>query len=1090
MEFRILGSLEVLDEGVPIELGAPKQRAVLAVLLLHPNMVVSTDRLIVAVWGEDAPRTAEHSIQIYVSELRKAFDPDGEILVTQRPGYELRVDTESIDARRFERLVKDADAAQDRGDRPAAAALAAEAIGVWRDAPLVDFAYEDFAQREITRLEELRHRAVAILCESHVHGSKPLEAVPMLRDAIAGDPLREESRRLLMLALFAGGRQADALREFRNYRDTLAEETGLEPSPELLRLEEQILLRDPSLASAVEEVELPVPTERNPYKGLRAFDEGDASDFFGRDELIELLLIASATPLTAVVGPSGSGKSSVVRAGLIPSIRSGDIAGSEDWAVATLLPGRYPFAEFDSMMSRITGVGGSESDPADDASITRTVLRSLPSESAAMLLVIDQFEELFTLTDEITRRAFLRNLVTAIEEPRGRIRIVLTVRADFYDRPLLYPEFAKLFTDNVVNVIPLTPAGIEAAAIGPAQRVGVGFAPDLLAQLVSDMTDQPGALPLFQYTLTELFDERDGRSMTLAAYNRIGGLAGALSRRADAVYDSLGSDEQEMTRDVFLRLVKPTEDRYTRRPVAVLELERIGDAAVVSTVLTRFGEERLLTFDRDSMTGAATVEVSHEALLGGWGRLAQWLEDARFDLAELDGLMVGAAEWETVERDPGYLLSGARLTDYEAWAETTTLTLPPIAGAYLAESVAARRQADKAETERVEREERATRRARVRLWGMLAAVVALVSVVTFVVLTAIANRPPAVAYLFSAAGDEGFADDMNNAVDRAEVDFSLEIQRETATGAGIDIKLQEMIDDGATLILNGLASDGIADAGVVAQAHPDVHFVVPDAGRWFPPEFVEEYPNVSFPIFPVNEASFLIGVVAARTTESGVIGFIGGVDFPVIWEFQAGYEAGVEYVEQQTGEDIEVLMEYLTPGWDLGGFSVPSAGMEAAMGMHARGADVIFSAAGFSGYGATLAAVASSSETGIHRWHIGVDVDEYVIFEQVDPEDLPFPPDVLPFPPDVVLQHILTSMIKTIGVSLYDAIEDYTKGDFVPGVREYGLAEGGVGYTTTGGYIDHLVPELEDLKDRVIAGEIPVPDLPEGYEFPQPPGEE
>ncbi|MEN8235460.1 MAG: BTAD domain-containing putative transcriptional regulator [Actinomycetota bacterium] len=1077
MEFRILGSFEVLHDGAPVELGAPKQRAVLAVLLLHPNTVVSTDRLIESVWGEDAPRTAGHSIQIYVSEMRKAFDPDGEVLITRRPGYELRVDSESIDARRFERLIKDASAAQDGGDRPTASILAAEAIGLWRDTPLVDFSYEDFARREIERLEELRRRAVTILCEAHVYGGKPLEAIPMLRDAIAKEPLGEEPRRLLMLALFAGGKQAEALREFQSYREMLAGETGLDPSPDLLRLEEQILLRDPSLALAVEKVEMPPPAERNPYKGLRAFGEDDASDFFGRDELIELLLVASESPLTAVVGPSGSGKSSVVRAGLIPAIRRGAIAGSSEWTVATLLPGRYPFAEFDATMNRVAGSLNGSSDPSDDASIARAVLRALPTESAVMVLVIDQFEELFTLTDEITRRAFLRNLVSVIEEPRGRIRVLLTVRADFYDRPLLYPEFAKLFTDNVVNVIPLTPAGIESAAVGPAEQAGVAFAPDLLAQLVSDMTDQPGALPLFQYTLTELFDERDGSSMTLGGYQRIGGLTGALSRRADAVYESLDADEQETARDVFLRLVKPTEDRYTRRPVPVLELEAVGEAAAVSTVLTRFGEERLLTFDRDSQTGAATVEVSHEALLDAWGRLAEWLEDARFDLAELDGLMIGAAEWETVEGDPGYLLSGARLSDYEAWAETTTLTLPPIASAYLAESIAARSEGERAEAERAKREERATSRARVRLWGMLAAVVALVAVVTFVILTAIGNRPPAVAFLFSAAGDEGFADSMNDAVNRAESDFGIEIQRETATGAGIGVKLQEMADDGAKLILNGLSSEGVGEGGAVALANPDAHFVSPDVARWIPSEFIEEYPNVSFPVFPVNEASFLIGVAAARTTETGTVGFIGGVDIIIIWEFQAGFEAGIDYVERDTGEDIEVLIEYLTPEWDFGGFNVPSVGMEAALGMHAQGADVIFSAAGFSGNGAIMAAVMSSSETDVHRWHIGVDVDEYASVDDWDPEALPFPPDVLK-------AQILTSMIKTVGVAMYDAVEDYTNGVFVSGIREYGLADGGVGYTTTGGHIDHLVPELEDLKARIIAGEIVVPLFPDGKEPP------
>ncbi len=1083
MEFRILGPIEVLDDGVPVDLGAPKQRAVLAVLLLHANEVVSADRLVDLVWGEDPPRTAAHSVQIYVSELRKAFADNGEVIVTRRPGYELRVDPESIDAHRFADLVDKATATLRDGDHAAAGIAAGAALGLWRGSPLVDFVYDDFAQRDIERLEEIHERAVSVLCEARLAQGHPLEAVPMLRDAVRRDPLREEPRRLLMLALFAGGRQAEALREFRDYRTTLANETGLDPSPELLRLEEQILLRDPSLAPTIEEPASVHSAERNPYKGLRAFGEADAADFFGRDALIEELLLAATSPLTAVVGPSGSGKSSAVRAGLIPALSEGALSGSHDWVILTMLPGRHPFAEFDAALRRVSGSPVEATGPDDDESIIRSMLRSFPTESALMLLVVDQFEELFTLTEEITRRAFLRNLVTVIEEPRGRVRIILTVRADFYDRPLLYPEFAKLFTENVVNVIPLTPAGIEAAAVEPAQRVGVGFAPDLLAQLVSDMTDQPGSLPLFQYTLTELFDERNEPVMSLDTYERIGGLTGALSRRADAVYESLDSSVQETAHDVFLRLVKPTEDRYTRRPVPVLDLEAVGDAAAVSAMLTRFGEERLLTFDRDSQTGAATVEVSHEALLEGWGRLAEWLDDARFDLAELDGLMVGAAEWEAVGRDSGYLLTGARLTDYEAWSEATTLTIPPTAAEYLAESTEARRRAEEAEAERIEREEKEARRARTRLWGMLAAVVALIAVVTFVVLTAIADRPPAIAFLFEGPDGGGWNDQMMNGLERGMEDFGLDVSVRTSSGFGAGFELQQLVDAGHDLIINGRASGDMDAALSVETSNPDVMFVHPDVGRTFEifdPAMIADNPNISFPVFPANEGSFLMGVVAARMTETGVVGFIGGTDLPVIREFEAGFVAGVEYVEEQEGTDIEVIVDYLSV-FDMSGFLSPTMAYESARAMHEQGADVVFTAAGQSKYGAQDAAWLTTRETGIQRWHIGVDQDEYApvaTAAEEKPEEQYHPTGALP---GDILPHILTSMVKRIELPVYDALEDYANERFQGGIRVYGLAEGGVAYATSGGYIDHLVPELEDLKARIIVGEIDVPEYADGY---------
>ena len=1070
----MLGRLEVLDGGTPIELGAPKQRAVLAFLLLHPNTVVSTDRLVDAVWGDAAPRTAEHSVQIYVSELRKALDGDSERLVTQRPGYELRVDIESIDARRFERLVEDAVALQRNGDVSAASELAGEALGLWRGEPLADFAYEEFARREIERLEELRLRAVLLICEARLDARDPLAAVPLLQDAVTEQPLREEPRRLLMLALFSGGRQAEALREFRRYRELLAAETGLEPSPELLRLEEQILLRDPSISPPVDVREPEHAVARNPYKGLRAFGEDDAADFFGRELLVTELLAAIASPLTAVVGPSGSGKSSAVRAGLIPALRSA--AGDEPgrWAITTFMPGRYPFAEFDAAIRRVAGVDLPNTDPSDDGSIARVILRALPPGASAVLVIVDQFEELFTLTDETTRRAFLRNLVTAVDDPRDRIRILLTVRADFYDRPLLYPEFARLFTDNVVNVVPLLPAEIEAAAVGPAQRSGVGFAPNLLAQLVSDMADQPGALPLFQYTLTELFDERGDSLMSLDAYRRIGGIAGALGRRADAVYASLGDAEREATRSVFLRLVKPAEDRYTRRPVPVLELEGAADASAVSTVLTRFGKERLLTFDRDSHTGSATVAVSHEALLVAWGRLAGWLEEARFDLAELDALLSAAAEWETVERDPGYLLTGARLTDYEAWAETTTVTMPPTAAVFLEESVEAMRRAEQAEAERVEREERATRRARVRLWGMLAAIVALAGVTTLALISSIANRPPPVI-VGSEGSDGAWEQLMLSGVDRAAADFGIDLDVVYTDGSGVVPSLEEIVDGSPKLVLLGWGSVMDEEVERIVLEHPTIQFVALD----FEPgeETIDAMPNTSFSVFKSNEGSFLAGAIAAMKTKSGKIGFIGGVDLPVIWGFQAGFEAGARFVNP----DVEVTTRYLSQWPDTSGFLSPTLAAIHAREMYNEGIDIIFPASGDSVIGVAYTALDVTKETGIHRWMIGVDADAYLNWS--DEEPIPGTEFFPPYEPKVPAQlqpHVLSSMLKRTDTAMYAALEDYANGTFTPGIRVFGLSNEGIDYSTSGGYVDDIVDDLERIKAGIIAGEIVVPNLPAG----------
>ncbi len=498
-------------------------------------------------------------------------------------------------------------------------------------------------------------------------------------------------------------------------------------------------------------------------------------------------------------------------------------------------------------------------------------------------------------------------------------------------------------------------------------------------------------------------------------------------------------------------------------------------------MLNRLGEERLLTFGRDSQNGAATVEVSHEALLDGWGRLAIWLDDARADLAQLDALMASAAEWEAARRDPGYLLGGARLSDYESWRHTSMMTLPPSAEAYLAGSVSARREAETADAERVAREAAATKRARVRLWGMIAAVATLVAVVTFAVLVSIANRPPTVAFLFDGDETGGWGGQMLAGVDLAEAEYGLDVAVKTSSEFGVPYEVESVIESGPSLVINGMASSMAGEAGDIEIAHPEIHFVHPDVGQRLDQSEIEANPHISFPIFPVHEGSFLVGVAAARVTTTGVVGFIGGMDTPLIREFEGGFAAGVDYVARESGTEIEVLVDYLAPWpWlDPGAFTIPSLAFEVATEMHAANADVIHTAAGGSGFGAVVAARMSSLETGIHRWHIGVDQDEFKMYEAMGDEQLG------PIKAVDVLPHILTSIEKRVGVAVYDALGDYQNGVFISGIREYGLAEDGVGYATSGGHVDSLIPELERLKQLIVDGEIEVPHYPAGY---QPPG--
>lgn len=404
---------------------------------------------------------------------------------------------------------------------------------------------------------------------------------------------------------------------------------------------------------------------RNPFKGLYAFAEEDADDFFGRETLVARLLerlsgVARAAEtgsarLLAIVGPSGSGKSSVVRAGLIPALRRGALSGSERWRICVALPGMRPCAALDDALAH----------------------------SDAGLVVFDQFEELWTLCqEEAERAAFLSRLLALASAPGGPF-VVVTLRADFYDRPLQYHAFGAALRECTEVVLPLTPDEIARAVSGPLERSGVDIEPDLVAALVADAGQRPGALPLLQYTLTDLFERRGAAGLTMAAYRTVGGIVGAVAHRADDLYELLESADRDATRQIFLRLVQVGEmGEATRRRVYATELP-----AQSGEIIELFARHRLLTLDRDP--GGATVELAHEALIDSWERLRAWIDEHRDALRIHRRLAHAASEWHATDADPSFLASGARLAQFEALA---AIELNAQERAFLTASIAGREQ--------------------------------------------------------------------------------------------------------------------------------------------------------------------------------------------------------------------------------------------------------------------------------------------------------------------------------------------------------------------------------------------------------------
>ncbi len=252
MEFRVLGKLEVIRDGIPVDLGAFRQRALLALLLTSPNSVVSTDQILDRLWGDDGGVEKQNALWVYVSGLRKVLEPErekrseGSILLTRAPGYVLHAEPEEVDAVRFERLVSEGRALADT-DPAAASLVLGEALTLWRGHAFEEFTYEPFAQAEIARLEELRLEAVQARIDADLERGLSRQLVSELETLVRQHPLQETLTGQLMLALYRSGRQADALRAFQNLKSRLGEELGIDPATRLRDLHDQIVTGDPSL---------------------------------------------------------------------------------------------------------------------------------------------------------------------------------------------------------------------------------------------------------------------------------------------------------------------------------------------------------------------------------------------------------------------------------------------------------------------------------------------------------------------------------------------------------------------------------------------------------------------------------------------------------------------------------------------------------------------------------------------------------------------------------------------------------------------------------------------------------------------------
>jgi DNA-binding SARP family transcriptional activator/WD40 repeat protein len=708
VRFGVLGTLVVESGEPPVELpvAGAKERVLLGRLLVSPGHVVQVDTLVEDVWDADPPPTARKSLQAHVVRLRTSLEPDrpkgspGTLVVRRGDGYALAVAPEDVDAEAAAAKAAVGRATLAEGQAARARELLREAEHLWRGEPFVDWPDASWAQGARRSLTTLRDSVLEARLDADLALGRHREVVAELERLVDAEPLNEGWWTRLMVALYRSDRQADALATGRRARALLAEELGLDAGPGLRRVELAILDQAEELGGVAHAYPLrPVPLSgepggRCPYQGLATYEASNADVFCGRGSVVRALVSrVAAAGLVVVSGASGAGKSSLARAGLLPALAQGRVPGSERWRSVVIAPGGRPVDELGPLL---TAAADGVRDP--------------------VVLVVDQFEELWTAgAPEGERRAFMDELLAMLDDGVAA-RVVVVVRGDHLGRLGEHPGMAERTSDGIVLVAPMTETELREVVEGPAAVAGLTVDPDLLDAVVRDVQNQPGALPLLSMALVGTWERRRGAVLTLAAYLETGGVTAAVARTAEAALAALDDEGRVLARRLLVRLASTGEaGAAVRRRVPVLELGFGGaDGPARRAVVEAFVSRRLLTIDGQH------VEVTHEALLTAWPRLAGWLAEDAVSRAVRTHLAPEAREWVASGRPGDRLYRGARLDAAQEWLQGPDAD-PTDTERDFVEASTTLSQAELAESRAQTLRERAGRRRTRRLATVLAA---------------------------------------------------------------------------------------------------------------------------------------------------------------------------------------------------------------------------------------------------------------------------------------------------------------------------------------------------------------------------------
>ncbi|HKJ55265.1 MAG TPA: AAA family ATPase, partial [Nitriliruptoraceae bacterium] len=508
------------------------------------------------------------------------------------------------------------------------------------------------------------------------------------------------------------GNTAAALQVYEQCRSRLTEDLGVDTSSDTQGLHAAILRAIPDPSATTEPAiarSLGGADITHPFVGLRAFTQDDSHLFFGRDAAVHHLVeLVERHDSLVVVGPSGSGKSSLVRAGLLPALAKGAIPDADTWPAIVMTPGHAPLQALARAMIAEAAVDPSAdaladlaerlgAAPADLPDLVRDLVPGVGADHAGepsrLVIVVDQAEELFTLSPPDEAASLLQAVTSKLDHQGSLVVPVFTLRSDFYTEATADPAMVRLLTGSQYVVMPMAGHELEGAIIGPVRTVGGAFGPGVLGRVMAAHGDSPTGLPLLQFALARMWEHRDGVVVDMAALDEVGGVTGAVAAAAESAVDDLDPAAMAAIRRLLLRLVVVADNSVTRRREDTEDL--CASSGVDRSMVDRLVDARLLSSGRDAGTGRATVELAHEAIVEAWPRLHDWILSAREQLIEAQRLRTEAAAWDARGRHPDHLWAGARLDDARSLITADdVVSLSPVERDFVKASTAAARDRD------------------------------------------------------------------------------------------------------------------------------------------------------------------------------------------------------------------------------------------------------------------------------------------------------------------------------------------------------------------------------------------------------------